>query len=199
MQKRDLLHIYPWNCLAWAFWAFSLQLPLPRGKDKRAKSQMWFLKKARGVLLKQPCFKGISLADQVLRECFRFRGQKLLTRKTYQKRIEKHPKNTPKNECFHQSLPQIFCVFSAVKTANATEKRPPINSARKFITCQCDRARNLSSTPLTTRGQQYPISWHIDLSTHMLFHVARIAIACCQKSFVCFACKCGKRSLKKCL
>ena len=56
------------------------------------------------------------------------------TEERTEKRTEKRNVFT---EFFHRIFPRIFGVcFSAVRTVNATEKRPPNNSARKSIAAQ---------------------------------------------------------------
>ena len=56
------------------------------------------------------------------------------TEKCTEKRTEKRNVFT---EFFHRNFPRIFGVcFSAVRTVNATEKRPPKNSARISIAAQ---------------------------------------------------------------
>ena len=65
-------------------------------------------------------------------------------------------------EFFHRIFPRIFGVcFSAVKTVNATEKRPPKNSARKSIAgteqnpeCRCGRVE--ASQHALLRSKNYP-------------------------------------------
>ena len=77
------------------------------------------------------------------------------------------PKNAPKNEMFSPNFStEIFpefsvCVFSAVGTVNATEKRPPKNSARKSIAAQskiqsADVAGVEASQHAHSRSKNYP-------------------------------------------
>ena len=68
--------------------------------------------------------------------------QKVAHRKTHRKTYRKmHRKMHRKTEYFHrifstEIFPEFSVCFSAVRTVNATEKRPPKNSARKSIAAQ---------------------------------------------------------------
>ena len=77
------------------------------------------------------------------------------------------PKNAPKNGIISPNFstrifPRILGVcFSAVRTVNATEKRPPKNSAKKSIAgteqnpeCRCGRGGSLSTCPF--EKQNFP-------------------------------------------
>ena len=69
-----------------------------------------------------------------------FEAKRCSPKKAPKNVLKNAPKNAPKNGMFSpfplNFSPNFRCVFSAVRTVNATEKRPPKNSARKSIAAQ---------------------------------------------------------------
>ena len=108
--------------------------------------------------------RGLSIAERILHEFFDFEA-KSCSQKNAPKNV---PKNAPKNGMFSPNFStKIFpeflvCVcFSAVRAANATEKRPPKNSARKSIAAQskiqsADVVGGEASQHAHLRSKNYP-------------------------------------------
>ena len=127
--------------------------------------------------------RGSALAERILHDFSRFRGKKVLTEKRTEKRTEERTEKCTekrnvfteffhrifprKTECFHRFFStEIFpnfrgVFFSAVRTVNATEKRPPKGSARKSTAAQSKiQSANVATVEASqharVRSKHYP-------------------------------------------
>ena len=89
---------------------------------------------------------GISLAERILREFFRFRGKKLLTKKRTEKRTAKcTEKRNFFSEIFHRIFPEFpMCVFFSSKNS----KMPPKNLLQRIQSKYSSRHKVKSRVPM---------------------------------------------------